>query len=211
MKQLYFIYILLIFSLKITGQNDPGAISILDKFSSSVLTAPSVSMDFILITDDQVERSKDTIKGSVLLRKDNYKLELPDNIIWFNGETSWSYLPDEKEVTITRPEKNNDSFETNPSSIFTMYKKGYKCRLLEEKPDSYLIDLYPDEINNELVRVRLTIKKPSLELARFEYKRRDGITMTLLVKNYNLKQITEPAMFRFNAEKYKGAEVIDMR
>ena len=211
MKELFYIYFLLIISINATGQNDPKAISILDKFSSTVAVAPSVSMKFIMITDDQVEQIKDTIAGSVILSRDNYRLDLPDNIIWYNGETSWSYLPAEKEVTITKPDRNDDSFEARPSSIFTMYKKGYKCRLVEERKDSYLIDLYPDEIKNELIRVRLIIEKPSLEPASFEYKRRDGLTMTLVVKEYSLRQAVEPAMFRFSPEKYKGTEVIDMR
>jgi len=200
---------LLTFSLQ--GQNDPAAVNILDKFSSAVSAAPSVSMKFRLITADQVENTKDTIDGSVILSKDRYRLELPDNTIWFNGETSWSYLPAEKEVTITTPDKKDDSFENRPSSIFTMYKKGYKCRLVEERTDSYLIDLYPEEIKSELIRVRLAIAKPSMNLTSFEYKRRDGITITLLVRDYSLKQSAEPGMFRFSPEKFKGVDVIDMR
>jgi len=164
-----------------------------------------------MITNDQVEQIKDTITGSVILSKDNYKLDLPDNIIWYNGETNWSYLPAEKEVTITKPDRNDDSFEARPSSLFTMYKKGYKCRLVEERKDSYILDLYPDEIKSDLIRVRLIIKKISLDPVSFEYKRRDGLTMTLVVKEYSLKQNAEPGMFRFAAGNYKDVEVIDMR
>jgi outer membrane lipoprotein-sorting protein len=211
MNKLLYIFIALIISINATGQNDPAAVSILDKFSSAATAAPSISMKFIMITDDQLEQTGDTITGSVILSKDNYRLDLPDNIIYYNGETNWSFLPAEKEVTITQPDRNDDSFETRPSSIFTMYKKGYKCRLVEERKDSYIIDLYPDEIKNELIRVRLIIKKSTLDPVSFEYKRRDGITMTLVVKEYSLKQNTEPGMFRFSPEKHKGVEIIDMR
>jgi outer membrane lipoprotein-sorting protein len=211
MKKLLYIFMVLIISINARGQNDPAAVSILDKFSSAATAAPSIYMKFIMITDDQLEQSKDTLSGSVVLSKDNYRLDLPDNIIWYNGETNWSYLPAEKEVTITKPDRNDDSFEARPSSLFTMYKKGYKCRLVEERKDSYILDLYPDEIKSDLIRVRLIIKKISLDPVSFEYKRRDGLTMTLVVKEYSLKQNTEPGMFRFSAEKHKGVEVIDMR
>jgi len=211
MKMLLYINLLLIMPFIAGGQNDPRAVSILDKFSSTAKAAPSVSMKFILITDDQVEKTKDTLSGSVILCRDNYMLDLQDNIIWYNGETSWSYLPAEKEVTITRPDKNSDSFDTRPSSIFTMYKKGYKSRLVDEKKDSYIVDLYPEEIQNELIRVRLAIKKPSLDLISFEYKRRDGITITLFVKEYDLGHPAEPETFTFKPEKHKGIEIIDMR
>jgi len=211
MRKIFNILFVLIISFNATGQNDPAAISILDRFSSAAMAAPSVHMKFIMITTDQVEQTKDTIPGSVILSRDNYRLDLPDNIIWYNGETNWSLLPAEKEVTITKPDRKDDSFETRPSSVFTMYKKGYKCRLVEERKDSYIIDLYPDEIKNELIRVRLIIKKSNLDPVSFEYKRRDGLILTLVVKDYDLKQNIQPGMFRFPAEDYKGVEVIDMR
>ncbi|HOB83608.1 MAG TPA: outer membrane lipoprotein carrier protein LolA [Bacteroidales bacterium] len=211
MRKIFNILFVLIISFNATGQNDPAAISILDRFSSAAMAAPSVHMKFIMITTDQVEQTKDTIPGSVILSRDNYRLDLPDNIIWYNGETNWSLLPAEKEVTITKPDRKDDSFETRPSSVFTMYKKGYKCRLVEERKDSYIIDLYPDEIKNELIRVRLIIKKSNLDPVSFEYKRRDGLILTLVVKDYDLKQNIQSGMFRFPAEDYKGVEVIDMR
>jgi outer membrane lipoprotein-sorting protein len=92
-----------------------------------------------------------------------------------------------------------------------MYKSGYKSRLIEEKPDAYLIDLYPDETGSELVRVRLSINKPGLDLSSLEYKRSDGLVITLKISEYNLKQKPDPATFVFQAEKYKGVEINDMR
>ncbi len=205
------LFTFLLVTLTATGQNDSQAIKVLDKFSSTATSAPSVAMKFLLINTDQMENTKDTLEGSVILSKNSYRLDLPENIIWFNGETSWSYLPAEKEVTITKPDKNDDSFQNRPSSLFTMYKSGYKSRLIEERSDSYVIDLYPEDIQSELVRVRLAIEKPSLNLKNFEYKRKDGITIDLIIKEYNLKQVPEPGMFIFSPEKYKGVEIIDMR
>jgi len=201
----------IILSISALGQNDPKAISILDRFSALATSAPSVSIKFILVTIDQVERTNDTLAGSVVLSKNNYKLDLPDNIIWFNGETSWSYLPAEKEVTITKPDKNDNSFQNRPSTIFTMYKKGYKSRLVEEESDTYVIDLYPEDIENELIRVRLFIGRANLNLRSLEYKRRDGITINLIVKDYNLKQNPGSSFFSFSPDKYKDIDVIDMR
>jgi outer membrane lipoprotein carrier protein len=198
-------------ALNLNGQNDQRAVSILDRFSSGATSAPSVSMKFLIINVDQVENTRDTITGSIILSKNSYRLDLPDNIIWFNGDISWSYLTAEQEVTITKPDKKDNSFQSRPSSIFTMYKKGYKNRLVEEKNDSYIIDLYPEDIKNELIRVRLTLAKPSLTLKNFEYKRRDGTTIDIIVKDYDLKKIPEPGMFIFTPEKYKGVDIIDMR
>jgi outer membrane lipoprotein carrier protein len=194
-----------------SGQNDPQAVKILDRFSAAALGAPSVSMKFSLVTTDQAESTKDTLKGSIILSRDKYMLDLTNNIIWFNGETSWSYLIAEKEVTISKADKKDNSFQNRPSLIFSMYKKGYKSRLIEEKSESYLIDLYPEDIKSDLLRVRLSIGKPLLDLRSLEYKKKDGIVVTLLVTDYNLNLKPESDTFIFKTEKYKGVEVIDVR
>ncbi|MGC1390994.1 MAG: outer membrane lipoprotein carrier protein LolA [Bacteroidales bacterium] len=212
MRPISFIIIFLIlFTLNAYGQNDQEAIRILDKFSDYALKAPSISMKFNLITTNQTNNTNDTIEGDVILSKDKYKLNLPDNIVWFNGETSWSYLSAEKEVTITKADKKDNSFQNRPSLIFSMYKKGYKIRLIDEKSDSYIIDLYPEDIKSELLRVRLSIGKSLSNLIRLEYKRRDGIINTLEVNEYNLTIKPEADTFIFQPGKYKDAEIIDMR
>jgi outer membrane lipoprotein-sorting protein len=193
------------------GQNDQEAIKILDKFTENALKAPSVSMKFKLITINQTDNTIDTLAGSIILSKDKFKLDLPDNTVWFNGETSWSYLPAEKEVTITKPDKKDDTFQSRPSLIFSMYKKGYKSRLVEERSDSYIIDLYPEDIKSELLRVRLSIGKTILNLISLEYKRKDGVIVTLHVNEYDLKVKPEPGTFVFQPGNFKDVEVIDMR
>jgi len=202
---------LILSSLTSIAQNDAEAIRILDRFSALALGSPSVSMKFTMETIDQVEGTNNTVSGSAIISKDRYRIELPDNIIWFNGETSWSYLPDEKEVTIAKPDSKENSFMTKPSSIFSIYKKGYKVRLLEEKTDSWLIDLYPDDISSDHIRIRLNIGKPALDLKSLEYKYKNGITAMLTVKEFDLKKQPGISEFTFSPAEHKGVEVIDMR
>lgn len=202
---------LFLVSLTAYTQNDQEAVKILDRFSELALAAPSVSMKFNIETIDQVEGTNNSVSGSIILSKDKYRLDMTDNIIWFNGETYWSYLPAEKEVTIARPDKKDNSFQAKPSSVFSIYKKGYKTKLLEEKVDSYLIDLYPEELNSDHIRIRLSIGKPSLDLKSIEYKYKNGVTVNLTIKKYDLKQNPDNSVFIFQPEKYKGVEINDMR
>jgi outer membrane lipoprotein-sorting protein len=209
-KVICFLFFLLV-NIKAVAQNDTEAIKILDKFAETAQKAPSVFMRFRLINTNQAENSKDTLQGSVLLNKDRYRLELPDNIVWFNGQTSWSYLPVENEVTITKANKKDNTFESRPSLIFTMYRKGYKNRLIEDKTNACTIDLYPEDLKSDLLRIRLTIGKPALNLISLEYRRKDGVIALIQVQEYNLKQKPEADTFIFQPAKYKDAEIIDMR
>ncbi|HSL85535.1 MAG TPA: hypothetical protein VK861_01215, partial [Bacteroidales bacterium] len=123
----------------------------------------------------------------------------------------WNYLPAEKEVTITRPDKGDDSFMSRPSSIFTLYREEYKSRLLEENSSNYIIDLYPEDLTSDMIRIRLTLSKPALNLKALEYKNKNGLTITLHVREYDLKQKPDPSLFTFQPSRYKGVEIIDMR
>lgn len=211
MKILISILLFLFVSSGASAQQDPQAVKILDAFAAKASGAPSVSMDFNIVTVDHLEESSDTLTGSVILSKDRYRLELPENIIFFNGESSWSYLPDEKEVTVTKVDKSDDSFMSRPSAVFSIHKSGYKSRLVEETSDAYLVDLYPEDIKSELIRIRLTIGKSQLDLKSLEYKRKDGITATLHVLKYDLTKKVPADTFTFQKEKYKGVEIVDMR
>ena len=193
------------------AQTDPAANAVLDRFSARVASAPSVSLKFKFIIDDLAENRADTLTGAVIISQDRYKLEMPNNIIWFDGTTSWSYLVAEEEVVITTPDKNDNSFMNNPSGIFTMYKTGYKTRLIEERPDRWIIDLYPEDLKSEIVRVRLTIGKNLNDLKILEYRRKDGIVIYIVVNEYNLNIKPEPNLFTFDRAKYRGVDIIDMR
>ena len=154
MKKSLFFTFSLFCSLMLSAQNDPQALRILDDFSAKATKAPSVSMEFTMITSDLAENTADSVKGSLLLKKDNYKLALGENQVWFDGETTWNFLEAENEVTITKPDKKDHSFQNHPSDIFTMYKSGFKSRLVEENSSAYTVDLYPTDIKSDLVRVR---------------------------------------------------------
>lgn len=211
MKKLLLITTCSIFTLIALAQNDPEAVKVLDRFSSVALSSPSVFLKFNLITINQSENKNDTAAGSLIMSKDQYRLEMPDNITWYNGSVSWNLLIKENEVTITKPGKKDDSFMSKPSSIFTLYKKGYKTRLIEENQKSSIVDLYPEDMNSDLVRIRMSVGKVSSDLIGAEYKRKDGIVVYLIVKEYNLKTKPETTDFIFNAKNYKGVEIVDMR
>jgi len=211
MKNLLSLILFTVLTINLTGQTDAQATKILDKFSATALASPSVSMKFRLITINQAENVNDTVNGSIIMAKDQYKLELPDNITWYNGSASWNYLKAEKEVTITKPDKKDNSFLSRPSAIFSLYKKGYKTRFIEENSNSIIVDLYPEDIKSDLVRIRLAIGKSGNDLLEAEYKKKDGIVVYLIVNEYDLKAKPDPAIFTFNPQNYKGVEIIDMR
>ncbi len=205
------IIIALMFPATLFAQQDPAAMTVLSDFSKKATEAPSVTMEFKLVTNDLKENTVDTIAGSVVISGDRYKLTLPGNIIWSDGKTIWNYLEDSKEVTITTNDPKEKSFLEKPSLLFSMYREGYKVRLVENAPKYWLIDLYPEKLDNDLIRIRLKIGKSLNDLMSAEYKTKQGILITLVSERYDLSIRPIASFFTFDSAKYRNAEINDMR
>jgi len=211
MRKQTVILLLSLITLTLSAQKDPEALKILSEFSRKATEAPSVTIDFKLITNDSKAGDVTTMSGSAIISGDKYKLVLDDYNIWTDGSNVWNYLPDANEVTITETDPDDDSFITRPSLLFTMYEEGYKIRLVEQTASEWVIDLYPEDIASDLIRIRLKIGKTLYDLIGAEYKTKDGVTITLTVDKYDLTFKPAGDFFTFKPADYKDVDIIDMR
>jgi len=211
MKKSGTILILILIALAAAAQKDPEAVRILDQFGKKAKSAPSVRIDFEITAFDSKEEEETTLEGTAVIMGDSYMLTLPDNIIRADGKTVWNYMPEVNEVTITEPDPADESFLARPSLLFSMYEKGYKVRLLDQNAQEWIIDLYPEDINMNLVRIRLAVGKTLYDLRSAEYRTKDGMTVTLSAKKYDLTFRPPAGYFTFNTAEHRGVEVIDMR
>lgn len=211
MKQTVSVFLLALLSVTVAAQKDPEAVRVLSEFSKKATSASSVKIDFDIIAYDAQEDEETEMRGTAVIRGDSYRLTLPDNIIWNDGKAAWNYTPEVKEVVITAPDPSDESFIARPSLLFSMHEKGYKVRLLEQNSAEWIIDLYPEEIHTNLVRIRMAVGKDLYDLRSAEYRTKDGMTVTLTAKKYDLSFSPPAGYFTFNIADYKGVEVIDMR
>ncbi|MDT8401207.1 MAG: outer membrane lipoprotein carrier protein LolA [Bacteroidales bacterium] len=203
--------ILLFAGFSLSAQIDPVAKGILDKFSNAALSSPSVEMKFTLRIEDKIEGTEQVSDGHVVFRENMYMLQLPENIIWYDGSSMWTLSPEVNEVTVTLPDPGEDIFITSPSSLFDMYKGDFKYRMLEELPEGSLIDLYPgDPSTTDFSIIRLLIDKQN-RLVSAEYRRKDGIDIFIDVLDYNLGKSYPDSFFSFDPSAYPGVDIIDMR
>lgn len=211
MKQTGSVILLTILSVTVAAQKDPEAVRVLTEFSKKATAAPSVKIDFDITAYDAQEDEETEMSGTAVIKGDSYRLTLPDNIIWNDGKAVWNYTPEVKEVAVTAPDPSDESFIARPSLLFSMHEKGYKVRLLEQNASEWIIDLYPEDINTGLVRIRVAVGKSLYDLRSAEYRTKDGMTVTLSARKYDLSFRPPAGYFTFNAGDYKGVEVIDMR
>jgi len=211
MKQTGSVILLTLLSVSVAAQKDPEAVRVLTEFSKKATSAPSVKIDFDITAYDAQEDEETEMSGTAVIKGDSYRLTLPDNLIWNDGKAVWNYTPEVNEVAVTAPDPSDESFIARPSLLFIMHEKGYKVRLLDHNTSEWIIDLYPEDISINIVRIRVAVGKSLYDLRSAEYRTKDGMTVTLTAKKYDLSFRPPAGYFTFNAADYKGVEVIDMR
>jgi outer membrane lipoprotein-sorting protein len=205
------IFLLSLLTVAATAQKDPEAVRILSEFSRKATQAPSVRIDFSINAENEQEGETTSMEGTAVISGDRYRLTMADNTIWADGSAVWNYIPDANEVTITEPDPDNDSFMSKPSILFSLYKEGYKVRLLDQNEKEWIIDLYPEDIRINLVRIRLSIGKRLYDLKSAEYRTKDGMNVMLTAERYDLGFRPADGYFTFRPADYKGVEIVDMR
>jgi outer membrane lipoprotein-sorting protein len=207
------VFILSLFSASLFSQ-ETKAKEILDKVSVKTKSFSCIQVDFKFTMENQKENISEKQAGELWIKGDKYKLDLMGTETYYDGTTVWTYLKDANEVNISEPDENSDEM-LNPAKILNMYETGFKYYFKQEIFDAnrplYVVDLIPIDLTKDFSRIRLTIDK-SKDLI-YEIKRfgKDGNIYTITIGQYITTKIFTDSMFKFDATKFPGVEVIDMR
>lgn len=202
--------------LVIQAQSDPDAQRILDNLSKKVKSLNSLKINFSLIIENHQNGENQKYKGDLLIKGEKYKVNIKKHMIFFDGKNVYNYLPDSKEVTISRPSKNDDElFYQNPLRLINSYTKKFKYRLLGEstlnKKNCYEIDLYPIDINKKYSIIKLLIDVDQNMLVGAKMIMKSGIHYMLYVDSFNTNVKALDSDFFFDTQTNKDVEVIDLR
>lgn len=214
MKKLTLIAFFLVFcSHLILAQNDPKAQAILDEMSNKYKSIPSFRAKFTYTLENKNSGVNETAEGEIVVKGGKFYLKLPQQEIYNNGTTVWTYMKESNEVNISAYEPDED--DINPTKIYTLYKKGYKYVLMAEEPAEGgkavdIIDLEPTDKKNQFFKIRLVINKKDKTIKSWKMFERNGNKYTYIVKSFTPETIDDN-FFIFDKNKYKGVHVEDLR
>jgi len=194
---------------------DPVAEKILDNSSETVTKLKSLQADFVINIDDRKENLSRSEKGKFLLSGNKYKLTTGKDEIFYDGTTMWTYNSEFNEVIITEPIDNNNDIFSNPMLLLSIYKNDFKYRYIDEITVGverfHEIDLYPEDLSEPYVRIKLLINTLSFIPEIIHMQGKDGVDYTITFTNISSDKDVTDSAFRFNAQSYSRVEVIDMR
>ncbi len=149
-------------------------------------------------------------KGSFFFTDTWYKLILPEQDIYFDGSSQWTYFKDRKEVQITQSSLDESAF--HPLKFARLYKsKSFKSRVVQDEKGIAIVELVPADRDQEYHKVVLSILKNQKQIRKVEvyYKNGDRYRIELLKHTPTKKlHITD---FQLNTDGLPGVHVEDLR
>ncbi|MHA4895200.1 LolA family protein [Pedobacter sp. PWIIR3] len=207
--------ITLAFVYNLNAQTDAKAKAILNELSKKYRTYNSIKTDFTFTLDNPQAKIKETQQGSLIVKasSNKYKVVMTDQEMFSDGKSQWTYLKENKEVQVTDLDNNADAI--NPAKIFTIYEKGYKYLYVGENKvgaKTYqTIDLTPLDITKTIFKIRLSIDKAAKQISSMLIFDKSGNKYTYNIKSFTPNFKVAETVFAFDAKKYPGVEVVDLR
>lgn len=211
MKLKLLILFTLIPFLGIEAQN---ARTILDKAAAAYTKAGGLTASFTLDSKEIKTKSIYSIDGTISMKGDRFKIDIPDATTWFDGKTQWVYMKGTDEVNITEP-TGEELQGISPSSILSIYKQGFDLLYKGEKKVGgialFEVELISQNKSSNFTKIIVQIDKTTNLFHQIILFDKSGYENKLSVRkmktNINLLDKT----FIFNKSEYPDVEIIDLR
>jgi outer membrane lipoprotein-sorting protein len=216
MRNIFLLCIMMAFAFMAGAQQDSKARQILDEVSAKTRSLETISVDFVFTMDNEEMDIHEVNEGTLQLKGQKYVVNLPDIgvKVYSDGETLWNYMEDGNQVTISNLEDGGSEL-MDPSSVFTIYEKGFRSKYIGEKKEGnktfHQIELYPDTEEYEVNKILLSIDAAEKMIKSARLHGTDGNLYGVEVKTMDTGKALPDSHFVFNQNEYNDLEVIDFR
>ena len=216
MKRVVIIGVVLLITIFSWAQQDEKAKGILDKVSEKTRSFSTILADFSFTMKNVEMEIDEKNEGSIKIKGQKYCVELPDVGInvFSDGTILWTYMKDGNQVTVSDVDGEGSEL-MDPSSIFSIYEKGFDSKFVAEKKAGaktvYQIDLFPDSDEHDVSKITLLIDKATLMIHSALLYGTDGNLYGIEVKKMKTNIDFPDSEFVFDASKYGDVEIIDFR
>jgi len=201
--------------VSVLAQTDAKAKQILNEVSKKYRSYDVIKTDFTFTLDNPQAKIKETQSGTLYAKakSNKYKVVMKGQDLISDGKTQWTYLKNEKEVQVNDVDDSPNAI--NPAKIFTIYEKGFKYIYTGDTKvngkTQYVIDLSPVDTKRSFFKVRLNVDKATMQISNAVIFDKNGNKYTYAIKAFTPNVKIPESTFAFDAKKYPGVSVEDLR
>jgi len=211
-KRTLIAFAVILFTLQgISAQNNVQAEKKITDLLAEARTS-AIKTNFKLIISDKKDPQSMVSSGVFTLKGNKFVLEMDAMKAWYDGKTQWAYVSQSNEVSITEPTVKELS-ETNPMAILSGFKSKCLIRFSTrvKSAQNYCIEMIPKTKNNEIVKIDVQINKNNGNLVSIKLTNKNGSASLLTLSNFQKGIHVTDNIFVFNAARFKGVSVNDLR
>ena len=176
----------------------------LDRVYKRVSEAPAIQISFSYRLQNKEAGVNQTTKGELYLSGIQYHLTLFETTQLFDGEKTYTIIPDNEEVMISTYSPNNEG-GLDPSSLFSFYKDGYRIELKETTSENQaFIQLIPIDSSSEISEIIAQVDLNTDQLISLSQIGLNETQTILVVESYQELTAKIPAKTSFNRAYYEG-------
>ncbi len=202
-------------TISVLAQTDTKAKAILAAVSKKYSSYNIIKTDFTYSINNPQAKINQTQPGTLYSQSktNRYRVIMKGQELISDGKNQWTYLKDDQEVQLSAVD--NSSNALNPAKVFTIYEKGFKYLytgdIRQNSRIYHVIDLSPVDSKQSFFKVRLTIDKLNKQVSEVLIFDKNGSHYTYTVKSFTPNAKVSESLFSFDAKKYPGVEVVDLR
>lgn len=203
MKKLALIFVM---TLSVYAVQAQSAKSLLNEVSSKVKSYNNIAIDFKYNLNNSKENVNQDTRGDVILQGDKYVLNMMGTTRMFDGNTIYSIIPEDEEVTISSYDASDDK-DITPSKMLTFYEKGYTYKMditqnVKGRKIQY-VRLIPIDSKAEIKDILLGVDVQTKHIYKLIQTDSKGTKYTITVNSFKTNQPLSKTLFTFDEAKYK--------
>jgi len=205
MRKIFFLSLSLSVMYSGIAQTSEAAIKLLDEVSETIAAFENLSFDFSYTLENRQENIKQETSGTVTVEGDRYKLMYLGAEQLFDGEKTYTVVPENEEITVSNPEDGED-FGINPSELLNFYKEGYDYQWdikqnIFGRPIQF-VKLIPSDENKEVSYLLLGVDVLKKTIYRLIEIGSNGTHTTLTLSNQLTNISLAQDFFTFDVSRY---------
>jgi len=205
MSKKYILITALLFFSFLSQAQDKRAKNLLDQVTAKVKSYNTIVIDFKYSLNNAKENINQDSKGNVTMKGNQYVLNFMGVTKIFDGAKTYTIVPEDEEITISKVNEKDDSAIT-PSKMLTFFNSGYRYSMdilqdIKGRKIQY-IKLIPTNAKDQRKEVLLGIDVQTKHIYNLIETGKKGTKTTLTVNSFKTNQPLSKNQFTFTQSKY---------